>query len=69
MPRLGNNGNVLGSTAVFGTPYYGERVLGQLVYGAPRSEARARERPRTAQSYSARRGLALFTQGTFLTVC
>lgn len=30
-----NHGRIMGSTATFGAPFYGERVLGQLVYGAP----------------------------------
>jgi hypothetical protein len=32
-------GNIVGTTAVFGTPYYGDRVLGRLVYGESAGQA------------------------------
>merc|ERR1719247_3278063 len=32
-------GNIIGTTAVFGTPYYGDRILGRLVYGESNGQA------------------------------
>merc|ERR1719171_1859199 len=36
-------GNIVGTTAVFGTPYYGDRVLGRLVYGETAGQAHCTE--------------------------
>jgi hypothetical protein len=37
--QFGNGGKIEGTTATFGAPFYGERILGRLVYGEPKSEA------------------------------
>merc|ERR1719482_2431755 len=36
--EFGKHGNILGTTATFGTPYYGERLVGQLVYAKSKGE-------------------------------
>lgn len=33
-----NHGRIFGSTSTFGAPFYGDRVLGRLVYGVPKKE-------------------------------
>jgi len=36
---LGHGGRIEGSTATFGAPFYGDRVLGQLVYGPTKGKS------------------------------
>mmetsp|Transcript_14381 Transcript_14381/g.36764 ORF Transcript_14381/g.36764 Transcript_14381/m.36764 type:complete len:482 (+) Transcript_14381:71-1516(+) len=41
--KLGNGGRIEGSTATFGAPFYGDRVLGRLVYGQSKGNAHCTE--------------------------
>lgn len=42
--KLGKHGRVEGSTATFGAPFYGDRVLGRIVYGDSKGEHHCKDK-------------------------
>jgi hypothetical protein len=50
---IGKSGRIEGSTATFGAPFYGDRVLGQLVYGTSKGKSHCTDEDYTIPDASA----------------